>query len=74
MRKSWTESSASVLFSIPPIGSPFKPMLPLSNGKKVFPESEKYEECLFGYSRIVHTDTRTFTMGINLVQDKGPRD
>ena len=31
------------------------------NGKKVSPESERYEECIFGYSRIVHTDMCTFT-------------
>ena len=37
-----------------------------SNGKKVVsPESERYQECLFGYSGIVHTDTCiicTFTL------------
>ena len=33
-----------------------------SNSKKVSPESERYEECLFGYSRIVHTDICTFTL------------
>ena len=32
------------------------------NGKKVFPESERYGECLFGYSGIVHTDICTFTL------------
>ena len=32
------------------------------NGKKVSPESERYEEYLFGYSRIIHTDICTFTL------------
>ena len=32
------------------------------NGKKVSPESERYEDCLFGCSRIVHTDICTFTL------------
>ena len=32
------------------------------NDKKVSPESERYEECLFGYSCIVHTDICTFTL------------
>ena len=31
-------------------------------GKKVSPESERYEECLLGYSRIVITDICTFTL------------
>ena len=49
------------------------------NRKKVSPESERYEECLFGYSGIVHTDMYVLSpsclaMGINLVRDKGPRD
>ena len=47
------------------------------NGKKVSPESEGYEECLFGYSRIVHTDTCSFTLVFsngNLLRDKGPPD
>ena len=32
------------------------------NGNKVSPESESYEECLFGYSCIVHTDICTFIL------------
>ena len=34
----------------------------ISNGKKVSPESERYEECHFGYLRIIHTDICTFTL------------
>ena len=30
--------------------------------RKVSPESERYEEFPFGYSRIVHTDTCSFTL------------
>ena len=32
------------------------------NGKKVYPESEMYQERLSGYSDIVHTDVCTFTL------------
>ena len=32
------------------------------NGKKVSPESDRYEECLFECSRIVHTDMCTLTL------------
>ena len=50
----------------------------LHDGKKVSPESEMYEECLFGYSRIVIQiyviSLSCLAMGINLVRDKGPRD
>ena len=51
-----------------------------TNGKKVSTESERYQECPFGYSGIVHTDIfyvlslSCLAMGINLVRDKGPRD
>ena len=34
----------------------------LGNGKKVSPESERYQECLFRYLGIVHTDICTFTL------------
>ena len=49
------------------------------NGKNVFPESERYEECLFGYSRIVHTDIYVLSlsclaMAIKIVRDKGSHD
>ena len=37
-------------------------LLLINNGKKVFPESERYKECLFGYSCIIHTDICTFTL------------
>ena len=33
-----------------------------THGKKVSPESERYEECLFGYSQMLHTDLCTFTL------------
>ena len=33
-----------------------------NNGKKVSLESERYQECLFGYSDIVHAVICTFTL------------
>ena len=49
-----------------------------NNGKKVSPESERYQECLFGYSGIVHTDICTFTLmfsnGNKSRAGQGPRD
>ena len=47
-------------------------------GNKVFPKSKCYEEHLFGYPRLEHTDICTFIFvfnrGKNLVRDKGSRD
>ena len=34
----------------------------MCNGKKVSPEYEREEECLFGYLRFVHTDICSFTL------------
>ena len=49
------------------------------NGKKVSPESESYEECIFGYSRIVYIviyvpSLSCLAMRIHLVRDNGPTD
>ena len=39
-----------------------RPQASSYNGKKVSSESERYQECLFGCSCIVHTDICTFTL------------